>query len=334
MVLQRVGVEERHARAIAEDEAVGGGAVVVGGGEALIVQASRAAGGDDDGLGAGDEVATRFHVEQHRAGSVAVLIEDQLDGGGEVHHRDLAVPDLVAQGAHDLRAGVVRRRVHALAGGAAAVGGDHGAVLGLVKLHAQFVEPLDRAGAIHDQLAQKLGHGRVVAAAKGVEVVLGGRVVGLVGGLDAALGHHRVGVADAQLGDDHYIRAVFMRHDRRGGTRAAAADDEHVHIVVGMLKVEVEAGNAALALQQRAQFDGHLVALVDAHAQRIEAYVAVVRVKFLQKRVLFLGAHAARLHPDARSAGGFHLFNGCEHVLRIHWSSPLTSRFRGCCRAL
>ena len=95
---------------------------MVGGGEALVVEPSRTAGGDNDGLGLGDEQLLGFHVEEDRAGGFSVFIQDQLDGGGEVHHGDLPVEDLVPEGTHDLGAGVVLGSVHPLAGGAAAVG--------------------------------------------------------------------------------------------------------------------------------------------------------------------------------------------------------------------
>ena len=138
MILQRVGVEELRACPVAEDKAVGRRAVVVGGGEALIVQPPRAAGGEDDGLRLRDQQLLRLHVQKNRTGAMAVFVLDELDGGGEVDDGDAAVEDLVAQRAHDLRAGIVLGRVHALAGGAAAVGRDHGAVRRLVKFHAEL----------------------------------------------------------------------------------------------------------------------------------------------------------------------------------------------------
>ncbi len=62
-------------------------------------------------------------------------------------------------------------------------------------------------GASDDQRPRQLRHVLEVAAAHHVEVVPLGRIVRLVRGLDAALRHHRVGVADAQLGDDEHLRA-------------------------------------------------------------------------------------------------------------------------------
>ena len=74
---------------------------------------------------------------------MAVFVLDELDGGGEVDDGDAAVEDLVAQRAHDLGAGIVLGRVHALAGGAAAVGGDHRAVRRFIKLYAKDGQPLN-----------------------------------------------------------------------------------------------------------------------------------------------------------------------------------------------
>ena len=71
---------------------------------------------------------------------MAVFILDEFDGGGKVNDGNAAIENLVAQRAHDLGAGIVLGRVHALAGRAAAVGGDHGAVGRFVKLHAELVD--------------------------------------------------------------------------------------------------------------------------------------------------------------------------------------------------
>ncbi len=79
---------------------------------------------------------------------------------------------------------------------------------------------------------------REVAAAHRVQIVDRRGVVGLVRRLDAALRHHGVGVADAQLGHDHDLRARFVRLDRRRSARAAAADDEHVDVIVPVGEVD------------------------------------------------------------------------------------------------
>ena len=122
---------------------------------------------------------------------------------GKVDDGNAAVEDLVAQRAHDLRAGIVLGCVHTLAGRAAAVGGDHGAVGRLVKLHAESGQPLDGLRRLHDEFIQKILLRGKMAAAVGVEEVLGGGIVRLVGSLNAALGHHGVRVAHAELRDDH-----------------------------------------------------------------------------------------------------------------------------------
>ena len=103
---------------------------------------------------------------------MAVFVLDELNRGGEVHHGDLTVENLVAQRAHDLCTGVVLGRVHTLARGAAAVGRDHGAVRRLVKLHAKAGQPLDGLGRFGDELVEKILLRGKVAAAIGVEEVL------------------------------------------------------------------------------------------------------------------------------------------------------------------
>ena len=107
MVLDGILVQQGRAHAVAKHQAVSGGAVVVGGGESLVVQPSRAAGGDDHHLGSGHQILSGLHILEHSARNLSLVVQDQ---------------------AHDLSAGVVRAGVHTLSGGAAAVGGHHGAV--------------------------------------------------------------------------------------------------------------------------------------------------------------------------------------------------------------
>ena len=74
-----------------------------------------------------------------------------------------------------------------------------------------------------------------MSAAEGVQEMPLGGVVLLVGRLDAALRHHGVGVADAQLGGDHHVCAALVSLNGRGSARAAAANDQHVHVVVNLV---------------------------------------------------------------------------------------------------
>ena len=203
------------------------------------MQTARTACGENDRLGLRDEQVVRFHVHKDRARAAACVILEQLNGGGVVHDFDAAVQNLVAQGAHDLRAGIVLRRVHPLAGGAAAVGGDHRAVRRLVKFHAQFGQPTDGLRRLRDELVEKILLRGKMTAAVGVEEVLCGGVVGLVGGLNAALGHHGVRVAHAELGDDQNLCTRVVGLDRRRRACAAAADDQNVGLIVRVGQINV-----------------------------------------------------------------------------------------------
>ena len=319
VILQRIRIQQPRARPVAQHQTVRRRAVVVGGGEALVVEPSRAAGGQDDRLGTGHLQLAGLHIHQHRARAPAVLVQNQLHGGGEVHHGNLPVQRLVPQCAHDLRAGVVLGRVHALAGGAAAVGSNHGAVGGLVELHAQLTEPADGLRGLGHQLLEEVLLSGKVAAAVGVQEVLGRGVVGLVGGLDAALRHHGVGVAHAQLGHHHHLRAGGMGLDGRGGSRAAAADDQYVYIVGRGSQVHVLLRNAGVGLQQRRQLVGDLVALVGAGLQDLELVLPVVGMVGLQQLVLLLRGHAAGVQLDVLlSGGGYLLGRRLDHWIMIH----------------
>lgn len=142
------------------------------------------------------------------------------------------------------------------------MGRDHAAVGVLVEHDAQVVEPLDGVGRFHDQAAQQLRPGGEMTAAESVQIVLDGRIVLLVGGLNATLGHHGVGVADAQLGDDHDLRPRLVGFDGSAGARAAAADDQNVHVIVDLVQVGRAAQQTAVGVQQVGQLHGSLLALL------------------------------------------------------------------------
>ncbi len=112
------------------------------------------------------------------------------------------------------------------------MGGDHSAVFGLIEHDAELVQPLDRVRRFHDEAAEQLRTGSEVAAAEGVEIVLNRGIVLFIGSLNAAFCHHRVRITDAQLCHDHDLRTCVVRLNSCGSTCAAAADDEHVGVVI------------------------------------------------------------------------------------------------------
>ena len=308
MILEGVRVKEPCSGPVGQNQAVGGGAVVIAGGKALIVEPSGSACGQDHGLGPCDEQFPGLHILQHCTGAAALLVQQQLNGGGVIHHGNFPVQDLVPDGPHDLRTGVVLGSVHPLPGGAAAVGGNHGAVGSLVELHAQIAEPADGVRGLVDQLVQQVLLGGKVTAAVGIEKMLSGAVAGLVGGLDAALGHHGVGIAHAQLGDDHHGGSVVVGLNGCRSACAAAADDENVGGIVRPGKVNADPFQTGLALQKLRQFQGNLFALVGAGQQGGKLGFPVVGMIGFQQSVLFLGAHAGRVQPDIGFPCSFDFF--------------------------
>ena len=235
MVLDRILVKKGRARPVTHHQAVRRGSVMVGGGEVLIVKPSRTAGGDDNRLRPCHLVLACLHVLEHGSRHLALVVFDQLHGRCEIHHRNLPVPDLVPQHPHDLRPGVILAGVHPLPGGAAAVGGDHPAVLILVKHDAQIVQPLDSVRRLHHQAAQKLRPGREMSASEGVQVMALGGVVLLICRLDAAFRHHGVGVADPELCHHHHIGPGRMCLYRCRGSRSSSADHQHVHVIIHLI---------------------------------------------------------------------------------------------------
>ena len=323
MVLKCIGIKQLRARAVAEHKAVGCCTVVVRGGEALIVEPSCAAGGKNDGFRLRNQQFLRLHVQKHRACAMAVFILDEFDGGGKVNDGNASIENLVAQRAHDLGAGIVLGCVHALAGRAAAVGGDHGAVGRFVKFHTEPGQPLNSLRRVHDEFIQKILLRSKMAAAVGVKEVLGRGVVRLVGSLNAALGHHGVRVAHAKLRDDHDLYTSLVGFNGCGAACAAAADDENIRLIIGLRQIKLLMQDARFTLQQFRQFQRNLLALVGAEAQFGKLFGAVVGMEFFQQRVLFLRRHAAGVQLRVFFAGRFHLADGGQHVrVLIHDMRP------------
>ena len=86
-----------------------------------------------------------------------------------------------------------------------------------------------------------------MAAAVSVQEVLGGGVIGLRGALDAAFRHHRVRVAEAELGRHEHGSSGVVRFDGGGTTGTAGADDQHVYVIVDVGQVYIANMDAALA---------------------------------------------------------------------------------------
>ena len=323
MVLERIGVQQLCTGTIAQNQAVGGSTVVVGRREALVMEPSRTAGGNDNRFGPGHQNFLGLHVAEHRTGALAVLILNEFNGGGEVHHGNAPVQHFIAERPHDFRAGVVLGGMHTLPGGTAAMGGDHGAVGSLVEFHAQLTEPADGLGGLGDQFIEQILLGRKVAAAEGIQKVLGRAVVGLVGGLDAALGHHGVGVTHAQLGDHHDVGAAVVGLDGCRSAGAAAADDQHIHVIVGVLQIDGQITDAGMGLQQCSQLHRHLVAFVGAHLQVGELLLTVVGMIGGQQLFLLLGRHSSGVQLDVLRPGRLHLADRLLHdFILIHGKLP------------
>ena len=119
------------------------------------------------------------------------------------------------------------------------MGGDHPSIFILIKHYAQIIEPLDGVRRFHDQPLQQFRPCGKMSAAESVQIMLDRRIIFLVRRLDAALCHHGVGVADPKLGDDHHIRPGFICLNSRGSACAAAADHQHVHVIIHFVKVDL-----------------------------------------------------------------------------------------------
>ena len=189
------------------------------------------------------------------------------------------------------------------------MGGDHRAVGSLVEFHAELVQPFDRLGSEGDELLEQLGLCGEVSAAEGVEVVDCGGIAGLVGCLDSALRHHRVCVADAELGDDHNVGSRLVCLDRRGRARTAAADHEHIDVVIGVGEINSVRGDAALSLKERGKLMRHLFALVRADQEAFELVFLIVGMIRRKESVLLLSRHTSWLKHGVLGALCLDLFH-------------------------
>ena len=112
--------------------------------------------------------------------------------------------------------------------------GVEGGVFGLIEHNAELIQPLDGVRSFHNKATQQFRAGSEVAAAERVEVMLNRGIVLFIGSLNAAFCHHRVRITDAQLCHDHDLRTCVVRLNSCGSTCAAAADDEHVGVVIDL----------------------------------------------------------------------------------------------------
>ena len=144
MILNSIRINQRRTGTISHNKTVGSRTVMVRGWEALIMQASCTTGCHNYAFCAYNLVLLRIKIPQHRTGSFALLVEQQLDRGRKLQHRNTTVLNLVTQYAHNLRTGVVGAGMHTLTACAAAMRRHHSAVLLLVKHNAQLAQPVNR----------------------------------------------------------------------------------------------------------------------------------------------------------------------------------------------
>ena len=129
--------------------------------------------------------------------------------------------------------------MHSLSGGTAAVGGDHISLCVLVKHNTQLVQPLNRVRGFHNQSSQQFRPCCKMSAAESIQIVLYRGVIFLVCCLDTALCHHGVGITDTQFCDDHNVCACLVSFDRSGRTCSAAADHQHVHVIIHFVQIYI-----------------------------------------------------------------------------------------------
>ena len=81
MILDSIRINQRRTGTVSHNKAVGSSTVMVRSREALIMQASCTTGCHDYAFGTYNLVLLRIEIPQHRTGSFALLVEQQLDCG-------------------------------------------------------------------------------------------------------------------------------------------------------------------------------------------------------------------------------------------------------------
>ena len=232
MILDSVSINQRCSGTICHNKTVRSRAVMVRGRKALIMQTASAARSHDYAFCTHNLVLLRVKIPQHCTSSFALFIQQQLNSRRKLQHWNAAVLHLVAQHAHNLCTGIIGAGMHTLTARAAAMCRHHRAVLLLVEHNAQLAQPVNCQRSVAYQLLQKLRNIFVVTAAKGIQIMLRRRIVSLIRSLNTALSHHGVGIAHAQLRHYEDISAAVMCFQCRGRTSAAAADNQHINVIV------------------------------------------------------------------------------------------------------
>ena len=310
MVLNGISIDELCADTIAKDKSVGSCTVVVGCREPLIVQTSGTAGGDNDCFRLGDEIFAGIIIHQDRTCCLAGFVEQQFDGWCIVDCRNTAVYCFITQYAHDFRAGIVSRRMHAFAGGPAAVSRYHDALFIFIKHYAEVVQPLDGQRPVVDQALQQFRFVGIMAAAQSIKIMNSRRVIFLICCLNAAFCHHRIGIAHSELRHQEHFCTGFIGFDCCGSACAAAADDQDVHIIIDAVEIYFITLDTAVGLQEFCQFCWHLAAFIRSDRKNREAALAVIRMIFLQKSVFFFGAHPWGRHVHSGASCLFNVRHG------------------------
>ena len=147
---------------------------------------------------------------------------------------------------------------------------------------------------------------------------------------DAPFRHRGVGVAQAEFGDDHDVGAAVIRFDRRGRARAAAADDEHVYVVIGIFQIDLFAQHAGAPLQERGEFVQDFAPFIGAGFEFFVGGRDIIGMEGSEDFVLFLRRHAPEFRAQTGSARRFHLLHGDNlffgvliHTLLLYFSMTL-----------
>ena len=143
------------------------------------------------------------------------------------------------------------------------------------------------------------------------------RIILLVSCLDAALCHHGIGITDTKLRDDHNISACIVGLNGTGRACSAAADHQHIHVIIDFCKIDLLIHQTAGGMKHFCQLQRSLLTFIRTYFDLCKCIRVIIRMEFLKKSVLLLSGETSRLCCHTLRSCSLYLFDGFHHIFWI-----------------